>query len=51
MLLLRRDWHALTTHYEDPYIIEGSIWDMVIDWLAAGVSPSAATLFIPVQGT
>ncbi len=40
------DWHALTTHYEDPHIIEDSIWDMVIDWLAAGVSPSAATLFI-----
>ena len=40
------DWHALTTHYENPLIIEESIWDMVIDWLAAGVSPSAATLFI-----
>ncbi|MES2624348.1 MAG: tryptophan--tRNA ligase [Pseudomonadota bacterium] len=40
------DWHALTTHYEDPHIIEDSIWEMVIDWLAAGVSPSAATLFI-----
>lgn len=40
------DWHALTTHYEDPHIIEDNIWDMVIDWLAAGVSPSAATLFI-----
>jgi tryptophanyl-tRNA synthetase len=40
------DWHALTTHYEDPHIIENNVWDMVIDWLAAGVSPSAATLFI-----
>jgi tryptophanyl-tRNA synthetase len=40
------DWHALTTHYEDPHIIENSIWDMVVDWLAAGVSPSAATLFV-----
>src|SRR5687768_10097324 len=40
------DWHALTTHYENPQIIEDSVWDMVIDWLAAGVSPSAATLFI-----
>jgi tryptophanyl-tRNA synthetase len=40
------DWHALTTHYEDPHIIEESIWDMVVDWLAAGVSPNAATLFI-----
>ena len=40
------DWHALTTHYENPHIVEDSIWDMVIDWLAAGVSPSAATLFV-----
>ncbi len=40
------DWHALTTHYEDPRIIEESVWDMVVDWLAAGVDPSTATLFI-----
>lgn len=40
------DWHALTTHYDDPLIIEANVWDMVIDWLAAGVNPSAATLFI-----
>lgn len=40
------DWHALTTHYESPHIIENNIWDMVVDWLAAGVSPSAATLFV-----
>ena len=40
------DWHALTTHYEDPSIIESSTWEMLIDWLAAGVDPSHATLFI-----
>jgi tryptophanyl-tRNA synthetase len=40
------DWHALTTHYEDPGIIGDSVWDMVIDWLAAGVSPGSARLFI-----
>lgn len=40
------DWHALTTHYEDPSVIEQSVWDMVIDWLAAGVDPVQATLFI-----
>jgi tryptophanyl-tRNA synthetase len=40
------DWHALTTHYDDPSNIEASTWDMVIDWLAAGVDPSKATLFI-----
>ena len=40
------DWHALTTHYDTPGIIEQSVWDMVIDWLAAGVDPARATLFI-----
>lgn len=40
------DWHALTTHYEDPSQIESATWDMVIDWLAAGVNPGSATLFI-----
>jgi tryptophanyl-tRNA synthetase len=40
------DWHALTTHYDDPSIIETSTWDMVIDWLAAGIDPSQATIFI-----
>ncbi|MBX3615642.1 tryptophan--tRNA ligase [Nitrosomonas sp.] len=40
------DWHALTTHYDSPEIIEQNVWDMVIDWLAAGVDPSQAILFI-----
>jgi tryptophanyl-tRNA synthetase len=40
------DWHALTTHYEDSGSIEDSVWEMVIDWLAAGVDPSQSTLFI-----
>ncbi len=40
------DWHALTTHYEDPSIIASSTWDMVIDWLAAGVDHGLADLFI-----
>ena len=40
------DWHALTTHYDDPRLIAQSTWDMVIDWLAAGVDPARATLFI-----
>jgi tryptophanyl-tRNA synthetase len=40
------DWHALTTEYEDPSIIEKSVWDMVIDWLAVGVNPGSAKLFI-----
>jgi tryptophanyl-tRNA synthetase len=40
------DWHALTTHYDTPEVIEQHVWDMVIDWLAAGVDPAQATLFI-----
>jgi len=40
------DWHALTTHYESPDVIQNSVWEMVIDWLAAGVDPAQATLFI-----
>ncbi|WP_295624370.1 tryptophan--tRNA ligase [uncultured Nitrosomonas sp.] len=40
------DWHALTTHYDSPEIIEQNVWDMVVDWLAAGVDPSQAILFI-----
>ena len=43
------DWHALTTHYEDSGIIADSVWDMVIDWLAAGVNPATAQLFIQSQ--
>ena len=40
------DWHALTTQYDSPQGIEQSAMDMVIDWLAAGVDPNQATLFI-----
>ena len=38
------DWHALTTHYEEPEVIEDNVWQMVIDWLASGVNPGSATL-------
>jgi tryptophanyl-tRNA synthetase len=40
------DWHALTTGYDDTAGIEQNTWDMVIDWLAAGVDPAQATIFI-----
>ncbi|HEY5762063.1 MAG TPA: tryptophan--tRNA ligase [Rhodocyclaceae bacterium] len=43
------DWHALTTHYDDPAGIEASVWDMVVDWLAAGVDPGQSTIFIQSQ--
>jgi tryptophanyl-tRNA synthetase len=40
------DWHALTTHYEEVKILEESVWDMLVDWLAVGVNPGSACLFI-----
>ena len=40
------DWHALTTHYENPSIIAQSSVDLVVDWLAAGVNPGSSTIFI-----
>ena len=40
------DWHALTTAYDEPGTITDNATDMVIDWLAAGVDPSQATIFI-----
>jgi tryptophanyl-tRNA synthetase len=40
------DWHALTTHYETPEVLEASVWDMLIDWFAAGIDPQKATVFI-----
>ncbi len=40
------DWHALTTEYDNTAIIQESVWEMVIDWLAAGVNPGSAKLFV-----
>ena len=40
------DWHALTTHYGDQNIFEENVIDMVIDWLAVGVNPGSAALFV-----
>ena len=40
------DWHALTTHYDDPSMLEASVFDMVIDWLAVGVDPQHCSMFI-----
>ncbi len=40
------DWHALTTHYEDTSTISDSVMEMVIDWLAAGVSAGNAKIFV-----
>ena len=43
------DWHGLTTHYDTPDIVKANVYEMVIDWLAAGVKPELATIFIQSQ--
>ena len=40
------DWHALTTVYDEIDIIEKSVWDMLVDWLAAGLDPEKSTIFV-----
>ena len=40
------DWHALTTHYENREVIEKNVYEMVIDWLAAGLDPNQCTIFL-----
>ncbi len=45
------DWHALTTHYEDRSVIERSVYEMVIDWLAGGLDPEKCTLFLQSRVT
>ncbi|MCG5529656.1 tryptophan--tRNA ligase [Halorhodospira halochloris] len=40
------DWHALTTHYETPGVVGDNVWEMVIDWLACGINPKLACMFI-----
>ncbi len=45
-LFFAADWHALTTHYDSAERIADSVWEMFVDWLAAGINPSRATLFI-----
>ena len=40
------DWHALTTQYDESSTIADNVWDMVIDWLAVGINPNSARLFV-----
>jgi tryptophanyl-tRNA synthetase len=45
-LYFAADWHALTTHYDVPETIAESVWEMFVDWLAVGINPTRATIFI-----
>ena len=40
------DWHGLTTHYENPEELKQHVWDLIVDWLACGINPSLAHIFI-----
>ncbi len=40
------DWHALTTHYEERDVMERFVYDMVVDWIAAGLDPDKSTIFV-----
>ncbi len=40
------DWHGLTTQYEHSGFMEQHLWDMLVDWLACGLNPGLACLFI-----
>ena len=48
-LYFAADWHALTTHFDSTESIADSVWEMFVDWLAAGINPTRATIFIQSQ--
>src|SRR5256885_7550250 len=43
------DWHVLTTSHEDTARLPQDTWDMVLDWLAAGLDPQKSVLFVQSQ--
>jgi len=43
------DWHMLTTGYEDTTRLPQFVREVLIDWLAAGLNPGVATLFVQSQ--
>ena len=43
------DWHMLTTGYEDTSRLQADTWDMVLDWLGAGLDPARSVIFVQSQ--
>ncbi len=43
------DWHALSTNYADTSRLKEFTQELLIDWLAAGIDPNRATVFIQSQ--
>ncbi len=40
------DWHALTTDIENARNVRGATFDMVADWIAAGIDPARTPVFV-----
>ena len=40
------DWHALSTNYADTSRVREFVHELLIDWLAAGIDPAKATVFV-----
>ena len=40
------DWHALTTDYADTSQVKQNSIEVLLDWLAAGLTPERSTMFI-----
>jgi tryptophanyl-tRNA synthetase len=40
------DWHMLTTGHEDTSHLQSDIFDMVVDWVAAGLDPAKSAIFV-----
>lgn len=40
------DWHALTTKYQASKAIKADIWEIALDWLAVGIDPERATMYV-----
>lgn len=40
------DWHALMSEYENPAALKENIFDNVVDWLACGIDPEKAVIFV-----
>lgn len=40
------DWHALTSEYASPFAVRESTYELLLDWLAAGLDPERVTLFV-----
>ncbi|MGZ8631249.1 MAG: tryptophan--tRNA ligase [Actinomycetota bacterium] len=39
------DWHMLTTHYDRTDELPGFVHELMLDWLAAGIDPTRATIY------